>query len=219
MLIEQGRVSVDGAKASLGQKVDPAEAHIEIDGIPLPVAPGLVYYLLYKPVGVVSTAHDPGGRSTIVDLVPSEPRVFPIGRLDADSEGLIILTNDGDLTLRLTHPRYGVEKTYVALVSGVPSNRDRAHLTDGVELDDGPAAAVRARQLARHRDSAMIELVMTEGRNREVRRMLEAIGHPVMELVRTAIGPIKDRDLEPGTYRILTIDEIRQLYQAVATDG
>ena len=191
-----------------------ATARVSVDGIPLPVRPGLVYRLLNKPVGVVSTADDPQGRTTVVDLVEAPTRVYPVGRLDADSEGLLLLTNDGDLTERLTHPRYGVTKTYLARVEGVPARAALRTLVDGVELDDGPAHAVSARVVDTHGQEALVEIVMTEGRNREVRRLCDAVGHPVRRLVRTAIGPLRDRDLKPGEWRDLTVDEVRSLYGA-----
>jgi 23S rRNA pseudouridine2605 synthase len=187
---------------------------IAIDGIPLPVAPGLVYYLLYKPLGVVSTADDPQGRPTVVDLVPAETRVFPVGRLDADSEGLLLLTNDGDLTLRLTHPRFGVHKTYVVLVEGVVRDADIRRIVAGVELDDGPAAAVAARVRDRRANESLVEVTMNEGRKREVRRMMEVVGHPVIRLVRTGIGPLRDTTLRPGDWRALDVSEVRALYAA-----
>lgn len=211
-MIRRGRVTVDGEPAHLGQKIDPDEARVEIDGIPLPVRPGLVHYLLHKPTGVISTASDPQGRTTVVDLVPSATRVYPVGRLDADSAGLIILTNDGDLANHVTHPSHGVTKTYVARVTGSPRPRTARALVAGIELDDGPARALEARVLDATSDEALIELVMGEGRNREVRRMLEAAGHPVTRLMRTAIGPIRDRSLGPGEWRTLTVDEVRSLY-------
>jgi 23S rRNA pseudouridine2605 synthase len=213
-MIERGRVTVDGAPAAIGQVVDPERVRIEIDGVPLPVAPGVVYLLLYKPVGVISSADDPQGRPTVLDLVDAEQRVYPVGRLDQDSEGLILLTNDGDLTHRLTHPRFGVERTYTAVVAGHPGTSVLRRLQRGIDLDDGPAHAVRARRLETHGDSALIELVMTEGRNREVRRMMDAVGHPVRRLVRTSIGPLRDTRLRPGSFRHLTVDEVRSLYAA-----
>lgn len=212
-------MSVDGATAHIGQQADADAVDIRIDGVPLPVAPGLVYYLAYKPTGMVSTADDPQGRPIVVDLVPAESRVVPVGRLDADSEGLIILTNDGYLTLRITHPRYGVGKTYVALVDGMVDSGLPATLVAGVDLDDGPARALRARVIDRSRDASIVEVVMGEGRNRIVRRMLDAAGHPVKRLTRTAIGPVTDQRLEPGTSRPLTVDEVRSLYAAAEDDG
>ena len=202
----------------MGQQADPASAEIRIDGVPLPVAPGLASYLVYKPPGVVTTTSDPQGRPIVTDLVPDEPRIFPVGRLDVDSEGLIILTNDGDLTLRLTHPRYGVHKTYVAMVDGHIDAAALRRLTDGVMLDDGPAAAVSAKLVDRYREASIVEIVMGEGRNRIVRRMLAAAGHPVQRLTRTAIGPLRDGRLAPGSSRPLTIVEIRDLYAAAGDD-
>ncbi len=218
-LIRQGRVTVDGRVARLGDRADPEQAQVEIDGVPVPVAPERVTYLLYKPVGVVSTAADPEGRPTVVDLVPDTPRVFPVGRLDLDSEGLILLTNDGELAQRVTHPRYGVTKTYTVLVEGRVTPQELRRLTDGVELDDGPARAVRAKILDRRTDRSLVELVMGEGRNREVRRMMETVGHPVLTLARVAIGPIRDRSLRPGRWRRLTVDEVADLYAASAGVG
>jgi 23S rRNA pseudouridine2605 synthase len=211
-MIRAGRVTVDGSPAHLGQKVDPSIARVEVDGIPLPIRPGLVYYLLYKPPGTVSTAADPQGRPTVVDLVPSGTRVYPVGRLDADSEGLMILTNDGDLADHVTHPRHGVAKTYLCRVDGSPGPRALRSLVEGVELEDGPAQAAAARVIGLHRGEALVEVVMKEGRKREVRRMLEAVGHPVTSLARTAIGRISDRTLKPGAWRELTVAEVRSLY-------
>lgn len=211
-MIRAGRVIVDGQPAHLGQKVDPETARVVVDGVPLPVRPGLVYYLLYKPAGVVSTAADPHGRPTVVGLVPGSTRVFPVGRLDADTEGLLILTNDGDLAARVAHPRHGVDKTYLARVQGHPGRAALRALTTGVELEDGPARARRARLVARRGGEALVEVVMGEGRKREVRRLLAAVGHPVLALVRTAIGPVRDPALAPGAWRDLTMEEVRSLY-------
>ncbi len=213
MLIGRGRVSVDGHVAQIGQKVDPETAKVTIDGVPLPIAPDLATYLVYKPVGTVSTASDPGGRPIVVDLVPAEPRVYPAGRLDADSEGLMILTNDGDLTLRITHPRYGIHKTYVVLVSGVVEPATIRRLRHGIDLEDGTAAAVSARVIDSSRGTSLVEIVMGEGRKRIVRRMMDASGHRVQRLVRTAIGSVRDGSLPAGSHRTLTIEEIRSLYE------
>ncbi len=206
-------MTVDGTPAHVGQRVDPEGVSIEVDGVPLPVRPGLGYFLLYKPRGVISSASDPQGRTTVVDLVATELRVYPVGRLDADSEGLVLLTNDGDLTNLVTHPRYGVEKTYVAVVEGSPGRSIR-RLVTGVELDDGPASAVRARVVEQSGGRTMVEVVMREGRKREVRRMLDAIGYAPVRLIRTAIGPIRDRSLAAGEWRPLQVDEVRALYSA-----
>ncbi|HUG75567.1 MAG TPA: pseudouridine synthase [Acidimicrobiia bacterium] len=213
-LIRDGRVTVDDAPAHLGQKIDPTVATVLIDGLPLPVRPDLVYYLLYKPLGVISTSEDDRGRRTVVDLVPDDQRVYPVGRLDADSEGLLILTNDGDLTNLVTHPRHGVTKTYIARVAGVPDGTTLRRLTSGVDLEDGLARAKKARVRSAAGGEALVEIVMVEGRNREVRRLLAAVGHEVISLVRTAVGPIRDPDLTPGSWRPLTMVEVRELYGA-----
>ena len=213
-LIADGRVTVDGEVAVLGRRVDPDHARVEVDGVPVSVKPGLVYYLLNKPRGVVTTASDPQGRPTVVDLVPAEPRVFPVGRLDADTEGLLILTNDGDLAHRLSHPSFGVEKEYLAEVEGgVPTAGDLRRLRTGVELEDGVTAPAKASVVGER----AIRLAIHEGRNRQIRRMCAAVGHPVVRLVRTRIGPLADRSLEPGAWRALTAGEVRALQESVAT--
>lgn len=211
-LIAAGRVEVNGEVAVLGRRVDAASDRVSVDGVPLPVAPGLVYYLLNKPPGVVSTAADPEGRPVVVDLVPPSPRVFPVGRLDAATEGLLILSNDGDFAFHLTHPRFGVEKEYLAEVEGTPTPRALRRLREGVALEDGPTAPARAALVAPHG----LRIVIHEGRNRQVRRMCEAVGHPVRRLIRTRIGPVADRGLAPGRYRPLTPPEVRALLQAAA---
>jgi 23S rRNA pseudouridine2605 synthase len=213
-LIVAGRVSVNGAIAVLGRRVDPTGDVVEVDGAVVAVADGLVHYLLNKPAGVVTTVVDPQGRPTVVDLVPREPRVFPVGRLDAESEGLLILTNDGPLTHRLTHPRYGVEKEYLAEVRGHLGPGDLRALRRGVELDDGMTAPARASLVA----ASVLRLTIHEGRNRQVRRMCEAVGHPVTRLVRTRIGPITDRQLAPGRWRSLTPVEVRGLAEVAGSD-
>ncbi|MEO6571211.1 MAG: pseudouridine synthase [Ilumatobacteraceae bacterium] len=211
-LIAEGRVSVNGEIAVLGRRVDPQTDLIEVDGAPVGVKPGLVYYLLNKPSGVVTTAKDTHGRRTVVDLVPSEPRVFPVGRLDADTEGLLLLTNDGDLAHRITHPSHGVEKEYLVHVRGHLTAGELRRLRDGVELDDGVTSPAQASQPA----PGVVRLTIHEGRNRQVRRMCDAIGHPVLRLVRTRVGPLTDRSLRPGDYRELSTGERRALSEAVA---
>lgn len=215
-LIRAGRVTIDGLVAILGDRVNVSAQRVEVDGIPLPVAPDLVTYLLYKPTGVVSTMDDPQGRPVVTEFVPPVPRVVPVGRLDYDTEGLLLMSNDGELILRVTHPRFGMTKTYVATVAGHPSEATMRTLERGLELEDGPARAHRARVLQATDSRSLIELVIGEGRNREVRRMLDAVGYPVDKLVRTSIGPIRDRSLKAGRWRRLDIKEVSQLYAAAA---
>lgn len=214
VLIEAGRVTVNGEVAALGRRVDASIDRVEVDGIPVVVRDDVVYYLLNKPRRVVTTSHDPQGRTTVLDLVPAEPRVFPVGRLDFDTEGLLILTNDGDLAHRLTHPSRGVEKEYLVEVDGVPTRGALRSLREGVELDDGMTAPARVRLAESRSGVAAVQLVIHEGRNRQVRRMLDAVGHPVRRLVRTRIGPVADRGLAPGAWRDLTRAEVRGLYEA-----
>ena len=218
-LIADGRVTVNGEVAQLGRRVDPDRDAVALDGVSVIVRGDLVYYLLNKPTGYVSTASDPEGRPTVVDLVPETPRVFPVGRLDYDTEGLLLLTNDGDLTHLLTHPRFGVVKTYLAEVEGDPAPAAVRALREGVELDDGLTAPARVTVVQRRGDTATVELGIHEGRNRQVRRMCEAVGHPVVRLVRTRIGPLRDGALKPGTWRALTQSEVRRLYEAASADS
>ncbi len=212
-LIAAGRVTVNGTVAVLGRRVDPDVDRVEVDGAPIGVRPGLVYYLLNKPVGVITTARDTHGRQTVLDLVPSDPRVFSVGRLDVDTEGLLLLTNDGQLANRIAHPSHGIEKEYLVEVRGGPVSAGALRsLREGVELDDGMTSPARVSQP----DPGVLRLVIHEGRNRQVRRMSEAVGYPVHRLVRTRIGPIVDRTLRPGQWRDLTTDEWRALTEAVA---
>ena len=217
-LVRAGRVTVEARVARLGERVMPG-SRLAVDGVPVPTAPNLVYYLLHKPVHVVTTAHDPQGRSTVLGLVPATPRVFPVGRLDYDTAGLLLLTNDGELAQLLTHPRHGIEKTYLAEVAGVPSRGALRRLRDGVDLGDGPTARARARLVGQRAATAAVELTVHEGRNRQVRRMLETVGHPVQRLVRTRIGPVHDDGLAPGAWRPLRPDEVRALYDAASRGG
>lgn len=211
-LIGRGRVRVNGEVAVLGRRVDPDTDVVEVDGAQIGVRPGLVHYLLNKPPGVITTASDTHGRPTVTGLVPAEPRVFPVGRLDADTEGLLLLTNDGDLAHRLTHPSFGVDKEYLVEVEGSPGRGVLRTLREGVDLDDGTTAPAKVALLDRN----VLRLTIHEGRNRQVRRMCEAVGHPVRRLVRTRIGPLADRSLEPGQWRELTQDEVRSLERAAA---
>lgn len=206
---------MDGRVAVLGQRVDPSTEQVAVDGVPVPAAPGLVHYLVNKPAGVVTTASDPQGRRTVLSLVPARPRVFPVGRLDMDTEGLLVLTNDGALAHLLAHPSHGVPKEYLAEVEGNPSPGALRRLREGVDLDDGRTAPATVGAVA----PGVLRIVVHEGRNRQVRRMCEAVGHPVRRLVRTRIGPLADRSLRPGQWRALTVDEVRRLSAAAARHG
>ena len=209
-LIADGRVTVNGEVAVLGRRVDVDRDEVAVNGVIIGVRPGLVHLLLNKPTGVITTADDPQGRPTVLELVPDEPRVFPVGRLDLDTEGLLLLTNDGDLAHRLTHPSFGVEKEYIAHVEGEPTRGELRLLREGVELDDGLTAPAKAALVG----PGILRLTIHEGRNRQVRRMCEAVGHPVKRLIRTRIGPLADRKLKPGQWRALTGDELRSLERA-----
>ena len=214
-MIESGRVRANGETAVLGRRVDVERDVVEVDGAPVGIRPDLVYYLLNKPAGVVSTAKDTHDRETVVDLVPAEPRVYPVGRLDAETEGLLLLTNDGELTFRLTHPKFGVEKEYVAQVEsdGRPVSREAlAALRKGVDIGDGVTSPAEVGEL----QPGVLRIVIHEGRNRQVRRMCETVGYPVVRLVRTRIGPLVDKSLRPGEWRSLNFDEVRSLIEAVA---
>ncbi len=204
-LIKAGRVTVNGEPGQLNTVVG-AHDRVEVDGQEVQ-RQRLRYVLLHKPAGVVTTARDPQGRRTVVELVPGEPRVVPVGRLDADTTGALLLTNDGQLAHRLAHPRYGVEKTYVAEVEGDPDEQALQRLRDGIELDDGPTAPARARRLARGR----VELVLHEGRKHQVKRMLDAAGHPVTRLHRSAYAGVTLEGLEPGGCRELEPSEVERL--------
>lgn len=204
---------VDGKPAEVGQRIDPETALVDVDGVRLPLNPDLVTWLLYKPPGVVCTMDDPQGRPIVADLVPDDPVTKPVGRLDINSEGLLLMTNDGDLALRVTHPRYGIEKVYQARTNETATKQHIDALMDGVDLDDGPARAKRARIVSSQGARSIIEVTMTEGRKREVRRMFAELALPIDRLVRVSIAGIADRSLTPGTYRALTIDEIRSIYR------
>jgi 23S rRNA pseudouridine2605 synthase len=208
-LIKAGRVTVNGERGELNTFVGGRDV-VEVDGEHVGKQE-LAYVLLHKPLGVVTTASDPQGRPTVVDLVGHESRVVPVGRLDIDTSGTLLLTNDGDLAHRLAHPRYGIEKTYVADVAGSLTPAAVSLLSDGVELEDGVTAPARARQLGRSR----VELVLHEGRNRQVRRMCEAVGFPVLRLRRTGYAGLGVDGLEPGTWRPLERGEVEALRRLV----
>jgi 23S rRNA pseudouridine2605 synthase len=204
-LIKAGRVTVNGEPGQLNTFVEPKD-RVELDGRPLEPQP-LAYVLLNKPAGTVTTASDPQGRRTVVDLVDHPARVVPFGRLDADTTGALLLTNDGELAHRLAHPRYGVDKVYEAEVDGEPNDDDLERLRTGIELDDGPTAPALARRLGPSR----IELTLHEGRKHQVKRMLAAIGHPVTRLHRSAYAGLSPEGLEPGQWRELEPSEVERL--------
>jgi 23S rRNA pseudouridine2605 synthase len=212
-LIRAGRVEVGGELVT-----DPARDVDETSGVLVdgePVAPeALEVHVLNKPAGVVSTARDTHGRRTVTELVPSARRLYPVGRLDADTTGLILLTNDGELANRLTHPRYGVPRTYLVRVKGAVPEHALRKLREGIELDDGMTGPAKVRQVER----GVLEITIREGRKRQVRRMCEAVGHPVRELTRIAFGPLRLKDLAPGQHRRLTAAEVQRLRDA-AGDG
>jgi pseudouridine synthase len=215
-LIVEGRVSVNGTVAVLGDRADPEADRVEVDGLEVNLDPNVRYYVLHKPAGVVTTMRDPQGRTDIRSFLPEEgPRVFPVGRLDRETEGLLVLTNDGELANGLTHPRFGVEKEYLAEVAGIPTAKHVGILKRGVELEDGPARAKSARVAARAGERGAVRLVMTEGRKREVRRLLGAVGLPVTRLVRVRVGPVRLGDLAPGQRRELTHEEVLALRRLV----
>ena len=212
--IVRRRIRVNGEVAVLGRRVHPEADLIEFDRVRVTTRTDLVHYLLNKPRGVVTTTNDPQGRQTVLDLMPAEQRIFPVGRLDLDSEGLIVVTNDGDLAQALTHPSLGVEKEYLAEVRGVPTRAELRLLREGIELEDGLTAPAIVTLTDEHGGNAAISIAIHEGRNRQVRRMCEAIGHPVRRLIRVRIGPIADPALSPGEWRELTPSEVRSLHGA-----
>lgn len=218
-LIKQGRVTVNGETAILGTRVDPANDEIRVDDSRVRTDPRKSYVLLNKPKGVVTTSTDPEGRRTAVDLVQSHQRLFPVGRLDFATEGILLLTNDGDLAHRLTHPSFEIEKVYVAEVLGGVTLKELRRLEAGVRVDEGrPAKAVKTRVVGesqRESSRSVVELTLHEGRQHVVRKMLDAIGHPVEKLTRTRLGPIRLGRLKVGEYRDLTQEEIQKLFEAV----
>jgi 23S rRNA pseudouridine2605 synthase len=218
-LIDQGRVSVNGEVATLGDKVDGSRDVVALDGERVNVDPGLVYLMLNKPRGVITTADDPEGRPTVLDLINVQQRVFPVGRLDQDTEGLVLLTNDGELANTLMHPSYEVERIYVALVPGPVRREVLARIREGVELSDGLARPKSVRQLEQEKSKALLEVVMTEGRKREVRRLLGGVGLTVERLARVSYGGVELGELRQGKWRFLTQAEIGRLHAATQKQG
>jgi 23S rRNA pseudouridine2605 synthase len=212
VIISQGRVTVNGKVATLGMRVVPTDK-VRVGGVEVgPQAPR--FFMLNKPTGVVTTLDDPQGRPTVATLVPDDVRVYPVGRLDIDTSGLLLLTNDGEIAHRLMHPSYGVTKTYRVLVTGGVAEKSVRQLAAGIELEDGMTAPAEARVIDANAKQTVLELTIHEGRNRQVRRMCDAIGHPVIELVRIAYGPLTLAGLAPGASRPLQDPEIRRLRKA-----
>ncbi|MBE3557740.1 MAG: rRNA pseudouridine synthase [Ktedonobacteraceae bacterium] len=219
-LIAEGRVSVNGQVVTTpATRIDAAHDRVSVDGKVVQASTQHIYVLLYKPAGYVSTVNDPQGRPTVLDLLPPElrrVRLYPVGRLDLDTSGLLLLTNDGDFALHLTHPRYSMEKHYEALVRGHPDEADLTRLRQGVVIaeDDGRkhrTAPARVRLLRRVDGESWLALTIHEGRKRQVRRMLEAVGHPVLRLVRVGVGPLRLAGMAPGQWRYLTDAEVARL--------
>lgn len=215
-LIAEGRVTVNGRAAILGQRADAATDDIRVDGKPIRLPESKTYLALNKPTGVVTTASDPRGRRTVMDHVDVSAPVFPVGRLDMATEGLLLLTDDGELANRLLHPSHGVEKTYVAEVRGVVAREEIRRMAAGVSIDAGRPAVAQAEVLdvnRRGEGSTVLQVRIHEGRKHVVRRVLEEVGHPVKRLVRVAFGPVRLGRLRPGSYRNLTSDEVASLYR------
>ncbi|SHE74988.1 23S rRNA pseudouridine2605 synthase [Desulfofundulus australicus DSM 11792] len=216
-MIAAGLVRVNGQVVTrLGTRVDPEKDTIEVAGRVLPRRPQeKIYILLNKPRGYVTTVRDPQGRPKVMDLLRGiKERVYPVGRLDFDSEGLLLLTNDGELAYALTHPRHRVPKTYLVLVKGTPGGEKLWRMAGGLMLEDGPAAPAKVKLIGKKDGNALLEITIYEGRKRQVRRMCARIGHPVIRLKRVKVGPLTLKGLGPGRYRFLTREEVRQLRQA-----
>lgn len=220
-IIKSGRVEVNGIKVTeLGAKVSPQDA-VTVDGRPI-LSERKVYLMFHKPKGVITSLSDPRGRKTISDYVKDLPeRVYPVGRLDYDTEGLLLLTNDGEFANRMTHPRYGVPRTYLATVKGVPHGSLLERLARGIRLEDGVSAPAEVEyyDVAEDRKQAVISITIREGRNRQVRRMFEAISHPVIRLRRTGFGPLTLQGLARGKFRPLTAEELEELNRLTKLPG
>jgi 23S rRNA pseudouridine2605 synthase len=215
-LILRGRISINGRVVrELGTRVDPATQEVAVDGTPLK-GEEPVYWLVNKPRGYLCTNHDPSKRPLAIDLVPQHvsQRVYTVGRLDEDSEGLLLLTNDGELAHRLMHPRFGIDKTYLVQVAGKPEQQDLDHLLKGVYLSDGHVKAKRVKRLKSLGESTLLEIVLSEGKNREIRRMLARLEHKVLRLKRVAIGPIQMGRLRSGKARPLKGEDLERLKRA-----
>jgi pseudouridine synthase len=210
-MIERGRVTINRKRAGLGDRIDPERDKVEVDGIPIDLQTEKKYFLLNKPAGFVTTVKDPRGRPTVMDLIQEEGRLFPVGRLDKDTRGLLLVTNDGYLAQKLTHPGHGIEKTYLVQASGQLTKQGLQRLRKGIRLEEGKTQPARVRVIRQSGERCLLEITIHEGKKRQVRRMLAAIGLKVLDLMRTRIGPLTLHGVEEGTYRPLSPQEIRKL--------
>ncbi|MBC7253973.1 MAG: rRNA pseudouridine synthase [Actinobacteria bacterium] len=212
-LIEDGRVAVNGRTARLGDRVDPQRDRVTVDGIPVSAEGEKKYFLLFKPPGYITTVRDNRGRPTVMDLVHEEGRLFPVGRLDKDTRGLLLITNDGYLAHKLLHPSRGVEKTYLVQAEGYLTPQGLSRLRKGIRLEEGTTAPAKVRVLAKKGDRCLLEFTLHEGKKRQIRRMCAAVGLEVRDLIRTRFGPLDLRGVKEGEYRPLTPEEVRELME------
>lgn len=218
-LIREGRVTVNGRIARIGDQADPLRDHIKVDGKRIGFAEKKIYIALNKPKGVLSTLEDPEGRLTVLDLLRrKKPRIYPVGRLDVDAEGLILLTNDGELAYRLCHPSFQIPRTYHVKVKGKPSSEVMQRLSQGISLENGRTRPCRIRPLRETAENLWVEMILKEGRNRQVKRMWQRMGFPVLKLKRVAFGGVSLGEIRPGEYRYLSNDEIEKLHRLTQTD-
>jgi len=213
-LIRQGRVEVNGVKAQLGLSVDPLKDLVRLDGKPVTLRTNRIVLAFYKPSGCVTTASDPQGRRTVLDFFPDfEERIYPVGRLDYDAEGLLLLTNDGELANRLLHPRYGISKVYDVKIKGHPDKNAIEQLRSGVRIEEGVTAPAEVEIIRELPNAAWLRITLHQGWNRQIKRMGLAVGHPVLKIKRIAYGLVRFGALSPGRRRLLRLDEIRKIYE------
>ena len=219
-LIREGRVTVNGRTTQIGDRADPSRNHIKVDGRRVSLPPSKIYILVHKPKGVVTTVDDPEGRKTVLDLLPtSNRRLFPVGRLDYDAEGLILLTDDGDLAHRLSHPSFHIPRTYQVKVKGKPTPAEIRRLSQGINLDDGRTAPCRVGSLKETEENSWLEMILYEGRNRQVKRMWEKLGYPVLKLKRVGFAGLSLAKLQPGEYRTLRPAEVQRLKKITSANS